>query len=126
MGVYAQLGGELGHRLYEHLGSYTGYHEWRCAVAHAAGFDLNKMEGYGSISYKTASADVLVPWTNEPFQLVLNNRDSECEYTVDMLPSLLKELEKIESLNVDDYEQSTKFIRVCEYALAHGETVVIC
>lgn len=91
----------------ERLGSCHGYSEWRSRIAECAGFELDEMVGFGGAW----------EWTNEPFQLVLNHSDCDGGYAVEVLSELLEELNKIKKLNVDDYDQSEKFIRLCSYAM---------
>ena len=91
----------------EHLGAYSGFARWRKSIAHAKGFDLDDMDGF----------DGNVPWTNQPFQLILNHSDCDGEYSVADILELLDELHDIKQLNVDDYEQSDKLIRLCKVAL---------
>lgn len=92
----------------ERLGAYSGYARWRIAIANAAGFDLDEMDGFDGIK----------PWTTEPFQLILNHSDCDGGYSIEQIPELLQELYDIKILNVDDYEQSDKLIRLCKVALS--------
>ena len=98
----------------EHLGSYSGFHFWRKAVAKAAGFDLDNMEGFGG---KQES------WDGKPFPLILNHSDCDGGYSLEQILEVLREAEAIKKLNVDDYEQSDKFIRLCKVALEHKKPI---
>ena len=61
--------------------------------------------------------------TSEPFQLILNHSDCDDGYLVEQVPELLKELYGIKELNVDDYEQSDKLIRLCKAALLLNKSI---
>lgn len=98
----------------EHLGSYTGYNTWRKAIAKAKGFNLDLMVGYGGE----------VSWNKLPFQLILNHSDWGDGYTVYQIPELLKELDEIKKLNVDDYDQTNKLIKLCKFALKTKKNIV--
>ena len=97
----------------EHLGSYSGYNNWRKKIAMASGFYLNEMTGFGGV----------VPWDKEPFQLVLYHSDCDGNYSLNQIPKLLKELKEIKLLNIDDYDQSNKLIRLCKAALETKEPI---
>ena len=91
----------------EHLGAYSGYGVWRYKIAKSKGFDLDEMDGFGGC----------IPWTNQPLQLILNHSDCDGGYSVKQVPKLLHELDDIKKLNVDDYDQTDKLIRLCKAAL---------
>jgi len=97
----------------EHLGAYSGYYRWRKAIAKAKDFDLDDMDGF----------DGNVPWTNQPFQLILNHSDCDGEYSMADIPELLDELHDIKQLNVDDYDQTDKLIRLCRAALVLNKPI---
>ena len=73
----------------------------------SSGFYLNEMTGFCGV----------VPWDKEPFQLVLYHSDCDGNYSLNQIPKLLKELKEIKLLNIDDYDQSNKLIRLCKAAL---------
>lgn len=98
----------------ERLGSYGGYAMWRKTIAEAKGFDLDKMEGFGGNE----------SWEGKPFQLVLNHSDCDGEYTIDQIPALIEELKEIQKLGVDDYDQSDKFLRLCNAALELKKPII--
>lgn len=90
------------------LGSYSGYMYWRKAIAKALGFNLDEMQGYCKNG---------ITWTDEPCQSIFNHSDCDGEYTVEQIPDLMKEIDIIKTLNVDDYDQCYKFVRLCAASL---------
>lgn len=93
--------------LSEEMGSYSHYNHWRQCIASSAGFDLNKMTGF----------DGDIPWHKEPFQLILYHPNCEGRYSVNQLHKLLIEVEAIKKLEVDDFDQSDKLIRLIKHAI---------
>lgn len=91
----------------EYLGSYSGYNMWRRSIAKANGFNLDHMDGFGGE----------ISWEEKPFQLILNHSDFDGGYTLFEIPELLKELNEIKKLNVDDHGQTNKLLKLCEHAL---------
>lgn len=98
----------------ECFGAYSGYAAWRRAIAQAKGFNIDDMDGFGG---KT-------PWTDQPFQLILNHSDCDDGYSLEQIPEVLQEVEEIKKLGVDNYEQSDKFIRLCKVALENKKPLV--
>lgn len=93
--------------LSEHLGSYSGYNQWRYNIASEMGFNLDEMTGFGGD----------MPWHKESFQLILYHSDCDGWYSVNQLHKLLEEVKGIKKLGIDDYDQSDKFIRLIEHAI---------
>lgn len=91
----------------EGLGAYSGFMRWRRSIAKAKGFNIDEMDGF----------DGCIPWTNQPFQLILNHSDCDGGYSLEQVPELLKELQEIKHLNVDNFNQTDKLIRLCKLAL---------
>jgi hypothetical protein len=100
MGLDASVGEyETPEYISERLGSYGGYAHWRQKVAEAAGFDLDKMEGFGGTE----------SWEGKPFPLVLNHSDCDGEYTFEQIPELMTEL--IAKMEVSDNGTDIKGVK---------------
>lgn len=87
--------------MHERIGSYTDYDMWRTDILDAAQTQFNPPE----------------------FDMIMDHSDCDGEYTVDVLPILLEELEEVQELGVDTNGITTKMLRLCKYGIETKENM---